>query len=184
MVELSTEIRTFYSLKEIRETIEADINQHKVLLEDYSQWLGSLLRNPEPSKNQERVKKAAELQKVLRAGTRKASKKEDRKIGTSTEWVQFKNVMLSADDLGEAEMLFEASEELKDKIDKLEKAKVSIVDLERYGLGKELLYVVYVHDGVPERMVFKPKKDVATAEKFEFETDFSVVKQVDGSTNV
>jgi hypothetical protein len=46
--------------------------------------------------------------------------------------------------------------------------------LERYGLGKELLYIVYVHDGVPEKIVFKPKRDVGAAEKFEFETDFSV----------
>jgi len=40
--EFLTEIRTFYSLKEIRQSIEQEINQHKMLLEDYSQWLGTL----------------------------------------------------------------------------------------------------------------------------------------------
>lgn len=35
--EFLTEIRTFYSLKEIRQSIEQEINQHKMLLEDYSQ---------------------------------------------------------------------------------------------------------------------------------------------------
>jgi hypothetical protein len=45
--------------------VEEEINQYKTLLEDYSQWLGTLLRNPESSKNQEWVKKASELQKVL-----------------------------------------------------------------------------------------------------------------------
>lgn len=123
------------------------------------------------------MKKTAELQKVLRAGGRKGSKKEERKFGTSTEWVQFKDVMLCADVFGEAEILFDAIEELKNKIDKLEKAKISITDLERYGLGKELLYITYIRDGVPEKIVFKPKKDVEAAEKFEFIADFSVAKQ-------
>jgi len=173
-----TEIRTFYSLKEIRETIEVEIGQYKVLLEDYSQWLGSLLRNPESSKNQEWVKKTAELQKVLRAGSRKGGKKEEKKVGSSTEWVQFKDVMLCSEDLGEAEILFEVIEELKNKIDALEKAKNSLIDLERYGLGKDLLYITYIHDGVPEKIVFKPKKGVEAAEKFEFTTDISVAKQI------
>lgn len=172
-----TEIRTFYSLKEIRENIEAEISQYKVLLEDYSQWLGSLLRNPQSSKSQEWVKKTAELQRVLKSGGRKGSRKEEKKAGTSSEWVQFKDVMLCAEDLGEAEILFEATEELKNKVDTLEKAKNSIIDLERYGLGKELLYITYMHDGVPERIVFKPKKDIESTEKFEFTADFSVAKQ-------
>lgn len=172
-----TEIRTFYSLKEVRESIEVEISQYKLLLEDYSQWLGSLLRNPESSKSQEWVKKTAELQRVLKAGGRKGSKKEERKTGTSSEWVQFKDIMLCAEVLGEAEILFEATEELKNKVGKLEKVRNSLIDLERYGLGKELLYITYMHDGVPEKIVFKPKKDVEAMEKFEFTTDFSITKQ-------
>lgn len=172
-----TEIRTFYSLKEIRENIEAEITQCGLLLEDYSEWLGTLLRNPETVKNQEWAKKTAELQKVLRSGNRRGAKREEKKADTSTEWIQFKDVMLCADDLGEAEMLFEVIEELKNKISKLEKAKNSVADLERYGLGKELLYVTYIHDGVPEKIFFKPKKDVNAAQKFQFMADFSILKQ-------
>jgi hypothetical protein len=82
--ELLTEIRTFYSLKEIRESIEQEINQYKMLLEDYSQWLGTLLRNPESSKNQEWVKKAAQLQKLLKMGGRKGGKKGEKKLGGSS----------------------------------------------------------------------------------------------------
>jgi len=169
---LLTEIRTFYSLKEIRENVEAELDQFKLLLDDYSQWLGSLLRNPESAKDPEWSKKTAELQKVLKSGGRK---KEDKGAATVTEWVQFKDLLLSADVLGEAEILFEAVEELKSKIDKLERAKSSIADLERYGLGKDLLYVAYIHDGVPERVFFKPKKGEMA--KFGFATDFSVLGQ-------
>ncbi len=172
-----TEIRTFYSLKEIRETIESQLNQCKFLLDDYSQWLGSILRSPDAAKNQERAKKIAELQKIMKTGSRKSNKKEEKNLSTSSEWVQFKDVMLCTEELGEAELLFEAIEELKNKINRLEKVKSSIVDLERYGLGKELLYVTYIHDGIPEKIVFKPRKEVG-AEKFEFMADFSVVKQL------
>jgi hypothetical protein len=174
---LLTEIRTFYSLKEIQENVETELNQYKMLLEDYSQWLGSQLRNPEAAKNSEQAKKTAELQKVLKTGNRKAGKNEDKKESKITEWVQFKDIMLSSDNLGEAEILFEAIEELKNKIGKLEKAKNSLIELERYGLGKDLLYVTYIHDGVPERIFFKQKKDV-DATKFEFAADFSVAKQI------
>lgn len=175
---ISTEIRTFYSLKEIREHVEREIEQCQSLLEDYSQWLGTILRNPESSKNQEWVKKTAELQKVLKSGSRKAGKKEEKNASSSTEWTQFREVMLSADLLGEAEILFEAVEELKDKIDRLQKAKNSVTDLERYGLGKEMLYVTYVHDGVPEKIVFKPRKGADAVEKFVFTDDFSIAEQV------
>lgn len=170
-----TEIRTFYSLKEIQDCIDAEISQHKMLLEDYSQWLGTLLRNPESSKDPDWAKKTAELQKVLKTGNRKGGKKEEKGSSPSTEWAEFKDILLSADALGEAEILFEAIEELKTKIGKLEKARNSIVDLERYGLGKDLLYVTYVHDGVPERIVFKAKKGKAA--RFEFIADFSVASQ-------
>jgi hypothetical protein len=173
----STEIRTFYSLKEIRESIESAIEQYSFLLEDYSQWLGTLLRNPESAKNQEWAKKTAELQKVLKAGSRKTNKKEEKNASYSTEWTQFKDLMLSADPLGEAETLFEAIEELKNKVDRLQKVKNSLVDLERYGLGKELLYVTYIHDGVPERIVFKPKKGTEAAEKFTYTDDFSITEE-------
>lgn len=170
-----TEIRTFYSLKEIRESVEEEINQFSALLEDYSQWLGTLLRNPESSKRQEWMNKATKLQKALKSGRRKEDRKE--KSGSSTEWVQFKDLMLCSDDFGEAEILFEAVEEMKHKIDRLEKVKNSIGDLERYGLGKDVCYITYIKDGVPERIVFKPKEGAKATEKFEFTADLSATKQ-------
>lgn len=170
----TTEIRTFYSVKEVREVVEAEINQYKMLLEDYSQWLGTLLRSPEASKKQEWAKKASDLQKILRSGGRKGEKKEKT---TTTEWIRFKDLMLCADDFGEVEIIFEAVEELKNKLDKLEKVKVSLLELERYGLGKNMVYVTFIHDGVPEKIAIKPKRE-AEEEKFKFIADFSVIKQL------
>jgi len=173
----ATEIRTFYSIKEIREMVEAEISQHKTLLEDYSQWLGTLLRNPESSKNPEWAKRVSELQKVLKSGGRKGGKKEE-KPGSSTEWVEFKDLMICADEFGEVEIIFEAVEELKNKVDKLERAKNSLTELERYGFGKNVVYVTYIHEGVPEKIAVKPKKELVGEEKFKFIADFSVIKQM------
>ncbi len=168
----STEIRTFYSLKELREGVEKEATRLRIMFEDYSLWLGTLLRSPESAKRKEWAKKATELQKVLKSGNRKNNaKKRGKKNETSTDWVQFKELMLSADDFGEAEMLFEAVEGLRNKTDRLEKAKNSIGELERYGLGKETVYVTFINDGVPEKVVFKPKEDFEAAEKFQFEAD-------------
>ncbi|MEM3442671.1 MAG: hypothetical protein QXM86_02260 [Candidatus Bathyarchaeia archaeon] len=175
MVGLLTEIRTFYSLKEIRETVEAEINQYRLLLDDYSQWLGTLLRNPENSKNPEWVKKTAELQKLMKAGGKAGGKKEEKTMSTPTVWAEFKDIMLSVDAFGEIEILFEAVEKLKGKVERLEKVKNSILDLERYGLGKEIVYVVYINDGVPEKIVFKPRK-TDVLEKFEYVAEFSAIR--------
>jgi len=174
----ATEIRTFYSIKEIREMVEAEINQHKALLDDYSQWLGTLLRSPEFSKDPEWARRVSELQKVLRTGGRKSGKKGEEKPAYSSDWVAFKDLMLCADEFGEVEIIFEAVEELKNKVDKLEKARNSLIELERYSFGKNVVYVTYIHEGVPEKIAVKPKKTPEGKEKFEFVADFSVVKQI------
>ncbi|MEM3055144.1 MAG: hypothetical protein QXM52_05520 [Candidatus Bathyarchaeia archaeon] len=175
-----TEIRTFYSIKEIREMVEEEVNQYKMLLEDYSQWLGTLLRSPESSKDQEWVKRASELQKVLKSGGSKGGKKEGKQqASASTEWVEFKDLLLCADDFGEVEIIFEAIEELKNKIDKLEKIKNALTDLERYGLGKNVIYITYIRNGVPEKIAFRLKKGLENEEKFKFVADFSVVSECD-----
>ena len=173
----ATEIRTFYSIREIREMVEVEISQHKALLDDYSQWLGTLLRNPESSKNPEWARKVSELQKILRTGGRKGEKKEEKPV-YSSDWVVFKDLMLCADEFGEVEIIFEAVEELKNKIERLEKAKNSLAELERYGFGKSVVYVTYIREGVPEKIAVKPKKAPEGEEKFKFVADFSVVKQI------
>lgn len=173
----ATEIRTFYSIREIKEMVEAEISQNKALLDDYSQWLGTLLRSPESSKNPEWTKRVSELQKTLRTGGRKGGKKEE-KPAYSSDWVAFKDLMLCADEFGEVEIIFEAVEELKNKVERLEKAKNSLAELERYGFGKNVVYVTYIHEGVPEKIAVKPKKAPEGEEKFQFVADFSVVKQI------
>lgn len=157
--------------------VEAEISQHKALLDDYSQWLGTLLRSPEFSRDVEWAKRASELQRVLRSGGRKGGKKEE-KSAYFSDWIEFKDLMLCADEFGEVEMIFEAVEALKDKIEKLEKVKNSLMELERYGFGKNVVYVAYIHEGVPVKIAIKLKKTLESEEKFKFLADFSVARQL------
>jgi hypothetical protein len=59
-----TEIRSFYSIKEMTEAIEEEIEQYKSVADEYSLWLGSLLRDlEETSEDEEWLKKMATFQK-------------------------------------------------------------------------------------------------------------------------
>ncbi len=167
---LVTEIRNFYSLKELSESVEDEINSYKTAVEEYSQRLGFFLRELEATHgDQEWFKEISALQKSSKKEKSKGKKK-------SSSWTTFKDIMLSADKQGEAEMLFEVIEEMNRKIMKLEKFRDTIEDLKKFGLGKDILYVTYVRDEIPEKLVLRKKGEKEMGEKFEFIAEFSTVK--------
>ena len=181
MGDVVTEIRSFYSIKEINEVIEESIEQYKSVAEEYSQWLGSFLRDSEAmQENEEWAKQMATLQKTKpKEKPSKTTKKKgkSKRAQASTDWVQFKEIMLSASELGEAEMLFEAIEEINRKIEQLRKMKESIAELEKSRLGKDITYITYIHDGVPEKIVLRHRKDQEFEKKFQYMADFSVLQE-------
>ena len=61
---MGTEIRTFTTLKDLGEHLTEELDQYTMLFEDYSEWLGTLLRSCEEAhKNEEWYQKSAALQK-------------------------------------------------------------------------------------------------------------------------
>ncbi len=181
---LATEIRSFYTLRELRETVEKQIGQYKAVGDEYSQWLGSFLRDMEATHgNEEWFKKMSVFQKLSQAKPKKEAEKggkdeKSRRTGASSQWVSFKDIMLSASEQGEAEVLFDAIDEISRKIEQLGKVKGAVENLEKSALGKDIIYIVYVHNGVPEKIVLRHKRDKEFAEKFKFVADFSVLKEV------
>ena len=164
-----TEIRSFYSLKELSESLEEEINSYKAVVEEYSQRLGSFLREMEAAHGDEEwFKKLSALQK--------SSKKEKGKKPNLSNWIAFKEIMLSKDEQGEAQIFFEAIEEINNKITQLMKTKETIEDLKKLGLGEDILYMAYVRDEVPERIVLRKRGETETAEKFEFVATFTAPK--------
>jgi hypothetical protein len=178
---LATEIRSFYSLKELSEIVDEEIRQYESLVDEYSQWLGSFLRDSEATdSDQEWFKKLSALQKTLKIDKKsmgKNVKEKGRKPSLSSDvWFTFKDLMLCTSKQGEAEILFEAIEDIKSKIIKLTKVKDSIEDLKKFGLGKDILYIAYIHDGIPERIVLRYKGEEEFSEKFQYIAEFSVAE--------
>lgn len=178
MDNLTTEIRSFYSLQDLHESVEERIIQYKTLVDEYSQWLGSLLRDLESThKNDAWFKEVSALEKYARKGvSRKEGEKKGGKETASTTWVTVKGVLLNATDQGEVEMLFDAIENLNKKVEQLSKVKEAVDDLERLALGKDTIYVALIRDGVPEKIVLRPRKNTAS-EKFTYAADFSMIKE-------
>jgi len=167
----------------LRESVEKEIDQYKAVDDEYSQWLGSFLRDMEATHgNEEWFKRLSASQKTMKVKPKKESEKETKgektKAGVSTEWVSYKGVMVSASEQGEAEILFDAIEEINRKIEQLNRVKSTIENLERSALGKDIIYIAYFHDGVPEKIVLRHKRDKEFAEKFKFVADFSMLQEV------
>jgi hypothetical protein len=180
---MGTEIRTFTSLKETTEFVLDQTVQYKALFEDYSQWLGSLLRSCENGhKDEDWYQKSAALQKNLKGSGKKAPEtKANGKNGNgkgknsdSSCWVQSGNITLSSTEQGQVEILFEAIEKINNKILELEKFKASVQQLERIGLGKNVSYVVYLEDDIPKKIVLRSKDTISQEEAFKFTADLSV----------
>jgi hypothetical protein len=179
---LGTEIRTFMSLKETSDFLQEQASQYRALFEDYSQWLGSLLRTAETEhKNEEWYQKSSALLRNLKSAQKKppetnAKGKKGGGKGKNVDsscWVQSGNVLLSSTEHGQVEILFEAIEKINSKIVELEKFKTTVQQLERIGLGKGVDYVVYLEDDIPKKIVLRAK-GVQTEGSYKFAAELSV----------
>ena len=182
MKNLGTEIRSFSSIKELTEFLTDQTSQFRGLYEDYSQWLGTLLRDFEAAhKNEEWFQKSAALQKNMRSQSKKPAEPADKKgakKGKGAEapscWVQSGDISISFTEQGQSEILFEAIEKINVKIQENEKFKVSVQQLSRLGLGTTVNYVVYIEEDIPKKIVLKPKASAKGDEAFKFITALSI----------
>ena len=179
---MGTEIRTFTTLKELGDYIVDHLDQYRMLYEDYSEWLGTLLRSCEEThKDEEWYKNSAALQKSLAGAKGKPSGNAGNKKGKvkgkkneSPAWIQSGDVMISSTEQGQAEVLFEAIEKIGDKIQEMDKFKATVQQLERLGLGKKTDYIVYIEDDIPRKIVIRVKSGLPEEEAFKFTTELSV----------
>ena len=181
---MGTEIRTFASLKDLTEFLAVQTSQYRGLYEDYSQWLGTLLRDFEAAhKSEEWFQKSTALQKIVRSQSKKPAESTDKgkKGGKNSKgkevsscWVQSGDVAISFTEQGQTEILFEAIEKINLKIQENEKFKLTVQQLVRFGLGTTVNYIVYIEDDIPKKIVLKPKANTKDNEAFNFVTELSV----------
>ena len=179
---MGTEIQTFSSLKDIADYLENQAGQYKALYEDYSQWLGTLLRSCENNhKNEDWYQKSAAQQKNLKPQQKKGPEPKEpaKKSGgkgkspTSSSWIESGNVLISSTEQGQVEMLFEAIDKINAKIQDMEKFKASTQQLERIGLGKNTSYVVYFEDDIPKKIFLKTINGPGETDIFKWVSQFS-----------
>jgi prefoldin subunit 5 len=181
-ISVGTEIQTFNSLKDMADYLETQTSQYKAIYEDYSQWLGTLLRSCEGAhKNEDWFQKSTALQKNIKMPQKKAQEsknggKKNNSKGKRTSpscWIESGNVLISSVEQGEIEMLFEAIDKINTKIQEMDKFKASVQQLERIGLGKNTNYVVYLEDDVPKKIFLQTRNRLTEADEFKFEAQFS-----------
>jgi hypothetical protein len=170
--EMVTEIRSFYSLKELSENLEEEASFCKTASEEYGERLGTILRDNEAAHGEENwFKELSGLQKSPKESKSKKKGKgkgKGKKKGAKSGWIQFKDIMLSTKNHGEAQILFDAIEDLKGKVTRLEKIRENVEDLKRLGLGENIIYIAYMHEGIPEKIVLHKKNGEELEKKFEF----------------
>jgi hypothetical protein len=179
---LGTELHTFTSIKDLTEYLTNQTGQCKSLYEDYSQWLGTLLRDFEAThKNEEWYQKSAALQKNMKGAAKKAPEPKSKKGGKGEKgkndspcWVQAGEIAVSFTEQGQTEILFEVIEKINAKMQEMEKFKVAVAQLARLGLGTTVNYIVYIEDDVPKKIVLKPKANAKGDEAFKFAAELSV----------
>ena len=193
MKNLGTEIHTFTSLKELTEYLANQSSQYKVLYEDYSQWLGTVLRDCERNhKTDEWYQKSAAIQKTLKAQAKSPVQADKSKKGgngakgkeETSCWVQSGGISLSFTEQGQTEILFEAIEKINGKIQELEKFKGTVQQLARLGLGTTVNYIVYIENDVPKKIVLKQKAATKADEAFRFMAELSVPAYYQNSDDV
>jgi hypothetical protein len=180
---LGTEIHTFTSQKELTEYITIQSSQYKVMFEDYSQWLGTVLRDCESNnKTEEWYQKSAAIQKTLKTQSKNPAQSDKSKKGSNGAkgkeetscWVQSGGISISFTEQGQTEILFEAIEKINSKIQEFEKFKGTVQQLARLGLGTTVNYIVYIEEDVPKKIVLKQKTSAKADEAFKFMADLSV----------
>jgi hypothetical protein len=184
---IGSEIRSFFSIKEIYLVLDEEISSFKSVSEEYSQWLGTFLRDSKGAKeNAEWIKNITALQKVKSRAKTAPAKEEKNKKGQKVEddWIQYKEIKINLTEKGEAEILFEVTEELNTKLEKLERVKASLVELEKTGLGNDVVFIAYMHEGVPEKLVLRRKKETESTRKFNLNLDISLLRYLEANSGV
>ena len=180
---ISSQILVFESINEMIKFMDDNINLHRSKLLKYEDEIGQMLRQSgndigDEKLASERFDNLIHEKQASPENTKKNNKKEkEKKIKSSvtknsTNWRVYSDIQIFTDipNNGVTEIYFEAVNELKVVLEKLDKIKETLSQITAIELNS-MFYMVYVKNGIPEKLVLLPQQKQKN-NKFMFKTVF------------
>ena len=157
-------------MEEMKQALEHQIGVLKKKLDEYSKIIGDKIRESDEKDHDQDI---MELKEKLNGSIDPKKKKTVKK--NKTDWHDFGEISVY-DGIGlkgELELYFRAMEEIRSKIENLEKTKESIAALISRGLKRDLWCIALERHNMPYDVVFI-KSDISKEQKFSFKSIFSI----------
>ena len=180
---ISSQILVFESINEMIKFMDDNIHLHRSKLLKYEDEIGQMLRQSgndigDEKLASERFDNLIHEKQASPENTKKNNKKEkEKKIKSSvtknsTNWRVYSDIQIFTDipNNGVTEIYFEAVNELKVVLEKLDKIKETLSQITAIELNS-MFYMVYVKNGIPEKLVLLPQQKQKN-NKFMFKTVF------------
>lgn len=131
------DVMYFHTIAELQLLVESDLQVLKKKSGEYSESIGEKLRSGNTASDSAEM---AELKEKLEGPVDPKKKKRVKKKDQKTNWYDFGHISVydGIGTKGELEIYFKALEELKSKIERLEKIKEAIDDMISKGVKREL----------------------------------------------
>ena len=185
---ISSQILVFESINEMTKFTDDTISLHRSKLLGYEDEIGQMLRQSDKDNTvdekwtSERFDNLTHEKHVSVSDTKKDNKKKEKKekekkvksitTKNSTNWRVYSDIQIFIDvpHKGKTEIYFEAINELKVILEKLDRIKETLSQITNIGLNN-VFYMVYVKNGIPEKLVLLPQQK-QKSNKFVFKTVF------------
>ncbi|MFQ5761814.1 MAG: hypothetical protein ACE5PO_02150 [Candidatus Bathyarchaeia archaeon] len=163
-----TKIHIFHSINDLVKYVEDEASRWKSLHEEYSVKLGRNMRT-EGSKNE-----SSSSVKNLPSD----KKKKQKKSTINRDWVSVEGLMVFRGDyaLAEAEILFDAVDDIRAKIENLEKSSKALKRVAEKGSMGEASILAYIKNGVLDKVAFKPTGEKSNRPRFVYSSEFNLRK--------
>ncbi len=153
----------FYSKEDVSRYMKGLIENYQKQIELHADRLGSILRldpkAPNPEKKRDKSEKVAE-------GKTKV---------TAKGWIKMGSMLFNTADPvnGNSEVIFQLHEEMKQKLARTAESLKSFEDASASIIPEGAIYLLYVRNGVPERLIVDSLEKKSAA--FNFQAKFKIV---------
>ncbi len=162
-LELVSAMVKFYSKEDVSRYIKGLIENYQKQIDLHGDKLGSLLRaDPQPAKQD---KKDAKSDKLAEGKGRVASK----------GWIKIGGMLFNTSDprTGTTEVIFQIHDEMKQKLARVAESLKSFEEASGSIIPEGAVYLLYIRNGVPERLIVDSRERKAST--FSFEGRFKIV---------